>query len=335
MRESTFSFWEDADFNALRDEPLLPGEDAWHSGNVEKTYESWYIEAVLDKGYVLGVTFATKGLKKLPSPLEPQLKVDLVTPEGTRETLVQHFTKEDFRASEEYVSLEMGTNRFAGTFPEYRLQVTSSEVSLDLQFTAEVPGWKPGRGRVAYADKGKKFLQWVVPVPRASVAGNISVKGQKEEVSGLGYYHYLYTNFYLPEILSRTIWARVYTEDYTIIFADIVGRTLFSYEPVRPFMLAQNEVMKLSTGNMDLMTRGLQRDPQTGARYPREMVVKVAGEVPVEVRTKAKKMLWGRSVESSSRKPLLATVAVDAKVLLLTYPVSETAGQGVITSIVY
>lgn len=248
MRESTFSFWQDAEFNALADKPLTVEDDAYHPPREGETLqENWIFEVLTPDHLYLRVAFTLSNM-----PLSPQAYYNLVWWVGgeKNEESVEVKTQ-DLTASTERCQLKLGRSWVEYNGEKYYLHLEASGVAGDLEFFPLAAGWQPGIGRIAYGDQGLRCIYWQIPVPRATAQGEVNLGGKKYNVEGIGYHEHRRWNFPLPEALEGARLIRFYGEEYTLLAADFWGKLLYSHRHVPALYLAQGTEVKVSTPKVE------------------------------------------------------------------------------------
>ncbi|SMB97892.1 hypothetical protein SAMN00808754_2014 [Thermanaeromonas toyohensis ToBE] len=248
MRESTFSFWQDAEFNALIDKPLTVEDDAYHPPREGETLEeSWLFEILTPDHLYFRVAFTLSNMSSSP-PAYHKLAWWVG---GEKNTESIEVGPQDFTASTERCQLKIGPSRAEYTGNKYSLYLESTRVTGELEFFPLLAGWQPGIGRVAYGDQGLRYIYWQVPVPRASVQGEVSLEGKRYKIEGIGYHDHRRCNFPLPEALEGARIIRFYTDEYTLLAADFWGNLLYSRRHIQALYLAKGSEMKLSTSKVE------------------------------------------------------------------------------------
>lgn len=276
---------------------LTPEDDALHIEIGRKgMYEWWYFDARLESGHTVVVFFHASN----PNPGiagRAGVEIVFVRPNGER---TQRFVEHDrsrFQASRERPSVRVGSNSLEvdtsrGDLPVYEIRVDEGDVAIDLTYTAEVHGWKPGDGFSHFGDRG--YFAWVVPFPRARVAGTVRVGGERIEARGVGYHDHNWLSFQFPRIIDHWMWGRIYSETLTVCYAFIQCNAKMDGHTVKALMAARNEKVVLSTGEFDFTTEEFERDDRAGHVYPRSLRISSPGEIDVAM--KVRKVLEAESL---------------------------------------
>lgn len=262
VRESTFSFWQDAEFNALTDKPLTPEDDAYHPPQPGETLEeSWIFEVLSGQDIYLRTLFTVTTSSQL------QTKSHLywwVKGEKGQET--QDVSSTDFAAAADRCRIKIGPNEAEYLSGKYLVRFKSQQASGELEFKPEVPGWQPGIGRIAYGDLGLRYLAWQVPVPRATVKGEITIKNKTYALEGVGYHDHRRCNFPLKETLAGAYIGRLYSDQYTLLLADFWGNLLYSGKHILALYIAKGQEAYITTPHVDINIDNSQTLPRAEVR---------------------------------------------------------------------
>lgn len=312
MRESTFSFWEDTEFNALPDKPLRPADNAYQGRSGEE--ESWLWEASSSDGTYLNVLLAVSGEKG---------KSRLLLFQPGKEAVTREFTA-PITATPERLDVQVAGNRISQEGDHFRLVWQAEDLALDLEFQPTLPGWQPGHGRINYGEKGDQYLSWSVPVPRARVSGNVTAGGEKNTLTGTGYIDHRRYNFPLSRTLAGATLGRYYNGDYTLLWADFWGNLLYSGKHVTALYLARAGEILASTGNLEVQVFELRSKGELN--YPADLSLQ-AGVTPlVRLDIKETLALAPRMMTTLGTRGLYCSF--NGQLKLATQPEEEVAGQG-------
>ena len=262
--------------------PLRPEEDGVHREveNSKGYFELWYFDAHLEGGYlVVGFLHRANMID-----FRPAAEINIYTPSGEKLSANKYYKKSDVRTSEKKCDVWVGKNHAVGSYPEYRLHIAEGELEANLTFHSELPGWKPGKGMTYYGDKG--FFAWVVPVPRARVVGTIKIGGKVIPVKGTGYHDHNWGNADMKKIISHWYWGRLYTREFTLLYAYVVTNRIYGNVISRPLMLAHKDKIILSTGNMTLNENSFKFSSKANRKYPSHIDFSVPGKVAVTLDVK-------------------------------------------------
>lgn len=264
-----------------RDNALHPHDSRW-------AFEHWYFDARLDSGHTV-VAFLQKRRPEEPPGSKPVVELIVYYPDGTRRQVIRHYPKAAFRASTDHCEVGIGPNHaradLTGDLPVHHLHASEEDVVLDLTFTNETPSWMPGNGTTEYGEKD--FFGWVVPGPRAAVTGSITIDGEKREVTGRGYHDHNWGVGNMPRIIERWHWGRLYTDDFSLLYATVRTQARFNHHESRPLMLAHGSEIVLSTGEVELTEGPMVYHPEARRSYPEWIRLQVEDAVDLTLNVRS------------------------------------------------
>jgi len=249
--------------------PIMAKDDALHIDMKKKgTREWWYFDARLDNGYTVVGFFRAKHERTGKTGVE----ITIYKPDGEKIKNVIDYLHSDFKASKDTADVQIGKNYIKVDYsnkelPIYEIFIDEGEYGFHLKYTAKVYGWKPGNGYIEFG-KSNQF-GWVVALPRADVKGTIKVNNETVHVKGIGYHDHNWLNFNFAMIIDYWYWGRIYSENYTVIFAYIKCNKKMDNYPIQVLMLAKNESIILSTGEYELKEENFEFNDKVGNSYPK------------------------------------------------------------------
>lgn len=342
MRESTFSFWENPEFVLAQDSPYRMEDDAFHPTDDAYASETWFFEAFSEEGHLVQVTVATKDPLLVPCQMHPLVRLAVCLPGRAAYAVEEAMPTSQFEAATDRLSLRLGVGTVEAGEAGYRLDLKVRDVAVHLTFKPQVPPWVPGRGQVAYGDKGLKALRWVVPVPRAEVQGTVTVGRERAEIRGTGYHDHRWSNFYPPEVLTRACWGRIYFEGQTLVMADLVGTLLYSRKPIRPLFWARGNRVLASSDKAEILWLGHRREPSTKAKYPTSalLVIQANPQARVELGSLAVRLAGSlhpaaRGTDNSWRRPVGLSLFGEARITEAATPASTARGVAALELVVF
>ena len=248
---------------------ITPKDDALHIDMKKKgTREWWYFDARLDNGYTVVGFFRAKHERTGKTGVE----ITIYKPNGEKIQNVIDYSPSDLRASRDIPDVQIGNNYIKVDFsnkelPIYEIFLDEGEFGLHLKYTATVHGWKPGNGYIEFG-KSNQF-GWVIALPRADVEGTIKVNGEDIQVKGIGYHDHNWLNFNFALIINYWYWGRIYSENFTVIFAYIKCNKRMDNYPIQVLMIAKNENVILSTGEYEMFQDNFEYNDKAGNKYPK------------------------------------------------------------------
>jgi hypothetical protein len=223
---------------------LDSSEDGDHYEPKPNFFEWWYFDAVFADGACLVAIFHS-ALYNLADH-RPMVELRYYPPARPPVSAVERFDRSMYSAAPDHCEVRIGDCLAVDKGSHYWLSLRQGVLAAELTFWPLLPGWKAGTGHLLADPASEHYFDWVVPVAHACVEGVLDVAGQRRTVTGVGYHDHNWGNVYLPNAFSRWTWGRVLTDDWTLIFGDVVGRGVVPAH-VTPFLLAHGDTMLLST----------------------------------------------------------------------------------------
>ncbi|MCK4779257.1 MAG: hypothetical protein KAT57_03675 [Candidatus Lokiarchaeota archaeon] len=255
--------------------PIQAKDDALHINMKKKgTREWWYFDARLENGYTVVGFFRAKHERTGKTGVE----IMIYKPNGEKIQKVIDYDPSDFNASQDTADILIGQNYIKVDYsnkelPTYEIYLDEGEYGLHLKYKAVVHGWKPGKGYIEFG-KTNQF-GWVIALPRADVEGTIKVDNETIQVKGIGYHDHNWLNFNFAMIIDYWYWGRIYSDNFTVIFAYIKCNKRMDNYPIQVLMLAKNENVFLSTGEYELTQENFEYNNKAGNKYPKVLKFKV------------------------------------------------------------
>lgn len=234
--------------------------ESWEDGLRETprpgTFEWWYADMRLDDGTSLVIVFETKALTKTAKPLTPRLSLTLCTPDGQAREERQEFDPREFTASRDHCDVVLGPNHLRGDLRQYEIHVEAPHISGDFVLTGDLPASRVGTGIVDFGPEG--YLGWLVPVPRGQIVGTLTLDGATRTVTGVGYRDKNWGTLSFRHTLKEWYWARVHTDSYTAVYAELRALPTFRM-PRTPLLLlfeGRNRILACSDGGVLEVEKG-------------------------------------------------------------------------------
>ncbi|MHA1105212.1 MAG: lipocalin-like domain-containing protein [Promethearchaeota archaeon] len=229
--------------------------------------EWWYFDARLDNGYTVVAFFRAKHERSGKTGVE----ITIYKPNDEKIQNVYEYKRSDLKASHELADVQIGKNYINvdysnEKFPTYEVFLDEGEFGFHLKYTAEVPGWMPGKGYTKFGNIGE--FGWVVPLPKAKVEGTIKVHDESISVKGIGYHDHNWITLNMIKIVNYWHWGRIYSENFTIVYAYIKCNKKMDEYIIPVLMIAKNDDIILSTGEYELIEDEFQYDDKAKNNYP-------------------------------------------------------------------
>jgi hypothetical protein len=263
-----------------RIEPLKPVDDGLHMDmNRRGMFEWWYFDAHLDSGHTLVIFFHASN----PNPGlagKTGMEIVLLRPDGIRVQKFFPYKKSEFIATRDRPNVSIGCNTLRveqpdGELPIYEIDVEEKGLGCHLKYRAQVNGWKPGTGLSQFGDLG--YFGWVVPFARASVEGTITDGDRTIQVTGIGYHDHNWLNFPFQSIIRYWMWGRIYSENFTAVYACIQCNEKVNNHMIKVLMLADGKEVILSTGEFDFLKDDFEYNPEAKYQFPKKITINAPG----------------------------------------------------------
>jgi hypothetical protein len=243
------------------------------------TFEHWYFDARCDDGHILVGFLQTSEL----ITKRPGVELHVYRPDGTRLEIRKPYPKAACVASDERCDVRVGHN-YAYVTPDpetglhtHVVHLEEDGIRFDLTFRSTVQPWQPGVGRSRFGERD--FFAWIVGAPRAEVSGSVTIHGETLTVSGTGYHDHNWGIGFMPRIVARWYWGRIYAEDYTLVYATI-GLNAKRFGPdrwLKPMMVAKGSEVIASTGEVTMDVGPPVFDARADTSYPAHLGLTAPG----------------------------------------------------------
>lgn len=257
-----------------------PAENGAHAPAGRGHFEHWYFDARCDDGHILVGFLQTSEL----ITKRPGVELHVYRPDGTRLEIRKPYPKAACRASTERCDVRVGHN-FAHVVPDpdptglptHVVHLEEDGIRFDLSFRSTVEPWQPGVGRSRFGERD--FFAWIVAAPRAEVTGSVTIEGHTFDVHGTGYHDHNWGIGFMPRIVARWYWGRIYAEDYTLVYATIgLNAKRFGADRwLRPLMVARGSEVITSTGEVTMDVGPPVFDARADTSYPAHLGLSAPG----------------------------------------------------------
>ncbi|MCK4361785.1 MAG: hypothetical protein KAW13_00720 [Dehalococcoidia bacterium] len=260
-------------------ESMIPSQsdDAWHPIEDPNYIEWWYFDIMNIDGSLVRGQFYISGDVSRPRKVRTGVRASYVRPDGTELLIDEKLPYSSFTSSTEVCAVEIGKNFIRGDISHCELHIENGEKSLDLKLDAGIEGIK---SHACFGDE-TKCMYWVVPQPRGQARGTFRTRGETLDIKGLGYRDHNWLNFSPLDVIAYWDWGRVYDEEYTIIFADIVTSKKFDNARIKPLIIYDTGkllYMTSETNKWSLSKTDIKFDPVAQMELPQTHLVKLKDE---------------------------------------------------------
>ncbi|MFC1888903.1 hypothetical protein ACFL4G_04015 [Thermodesulfobacteriota bacterium] len=268
---------EPGDLNAGLD----ASEYFFHPREEECASESWFFMAHLNDDIVVFGFFGITNLGIGDRSADANVSVSMA---GGRSWFARSKVKSgEVSAATDVLDIKLGVNRFWGSFPEFRITFDEGKIGLDLTYTCELPGWKPGSGKVILDKDSEKFYSICVPATRAKVTGSVTLEGRSTDVSGYGYSDHGLVTVYPHVYSEHWLSLRSFDAEHTVNFLQFTTPEEYGHRQARWILVGDAGRILLATTDFELEPRDTVHDQRWGDSWPGTIAFKAADGARVSV----------------------------------------------------
>jgi hypothetical protein len=214
-------------------------EDGMRTQGGPGGYEWWYFDSHLGDGSSLVIVFFTKGLLNPGGKLAPFVTVDIGRPGRPSLHVEARVSPHAFSASRDRCDVRIGANTFRGDLHEYDIHFSHDDVTIDVKLTGQVPAWRPTSGHMYFGEHDEHFCAWLPAVPQGKVSADLSIRGKKEHLEGVGYHDHNWGDVSTMRLINHWYWGRAQAGDYSIVASYIFAEKAYGNTELPIFMLAK------------------------------------------------------------------------------------------------
>ena len=278
-----------------------PKDDGCHPDETPDFFEWWYFDALMDDES----SFVISWHRNAEGPA--YVRFTYHDPAGEKSHLQTSFPLERTHVSAETCDVRMADNYLRGEYPKWEMRFQHGDTGCDLMFRSVTQSVKsPPDGVSIFSERPRRYLGWLVPQPRAEVTGEVTVRGKRFPVHGLGYHDHNWGVGHVgrpaagQEVLEAVggglaglydfwYWGRLYLPRHTIVYS--AGRMAehLGYAPANILIALQGEKLTTMSFRLGHEERGMSVEPTTGADYPQELIIRpqhrlVNGQLTLKLR---------------------------------------------------
>jgi hypothetical protein len=279
-------------------------DDALHHQPFPEAFEWWYFDAIFDNGYSMVTSWHIGEVEGgTTGPGSGLVVFGIYDPNGKKTDTVTAFPASAVSASTKTCDVKMGDNRVHGEFPRYQIHFRSGDIGGDLLFENLTQGYRnPPDGVMYLSRKPIKYFAWVVAQPRARVAGKLILGGEEIPVNGVGYHDHNWGNVPLRELWGHWYWGRLFLPNHTLIYATLQASESLGSERLGSLIAFKGEKLLEQLSDIYSEPSDFQVDEETGAKYPRKLVIKVDGSrIKGEVIHRLRKLIESRRLPQAGK----------------------------------
>jgi len=168
--------------------------------------------------------------------------------DGTKINRIFQASPSEFSASSEQCDVRIGPNRFQGDLHTYEIHVEIDDVVADLTLRGTVPSWRPETGYFLFGEHSEYHFAWLPSVPQGDVEAAITIAGNRQQVTGVGYHDHNWGNFLMAKLMNNWYWGRGAVGNYTLEIFSLIAMRVTS---------SSNRCMRRESGNYCVSVRPL------------------------------------------------------------------------------
>lgn len=226
--------------------------------------ENWFFFAQQDQGacFYATLTITNIGL----GTFDGYLNLAFDPPEGAPTILHREYGRKALKASDKTYDVKIGNNRAWGEPPEYHLKIDEGNFKADLTFTAQMPSYRRGDGKVVI--RGKKEYAYGINAPRAHATGSIVAGGKRYAIDGRGYHDHGWQTIKMTDFSNKGYFLRFWHDDLTFIFQDFYLKENYGGGKLQLGLVGQGDRVIAESDHYTFdMTRG-KKDKASGYDIP-------------------------------------------------------------------
>lgn len=198
------------------------------------------------------------------------ISLTVILPDAKRIFVKKIFDEEDFHVSTEKCSVRAGGSSFEGRYPDYTLHIEDEKATLTLRIHDQVPGWRPGNGRVYFGAEREKFYDFVMANTRATARGTLKLAGVKDviPIDGMFYSDHCYVNLLPTEQALNWYSLRAFGERISVNYIEFVTPQKYGSRRVPWLVVADDREILYATLDVEQTLARHRIDRETKYEYP-------------------------------------------------------------------
>jgi len=237
-------------------------------------WQWWFHDAIFTNGYCMGMEFFPQ-----QSQSKAIMWLNVCDPDGKMTSVGGTFPPSAIVASTETLDVKVGDSHMYGKFPRYNVHFRHGDTEADLVYECMTQAvFEPPDGVYIGREQSPAtpIYMGFTMRPRCKVTGKLILAGKEIPVEGQGYADHQWTNFGIDKFPNHNwCWGKIYLPKHTIIWWDTHLSEIFGYQRVKWLWALKEEKLfeYLRHADMYVETSNFAVEPETGATYPRKIVL--------------------------------------------------------------
>lgn len=252
---------EDYEYWGVKPNRVEPWEDGMRTKPEDKSFEWWYLDASMDDGSSVVLTFMTKDAMNFGTELKPWVSLEWTDQSGQTTTYRVDVSATAFEAATDHCKVKIGQCTLEGDLKHYEVHFDNAQIQADFTFDNLLPSWRPAAGANLFGDH---YFAWLPSVPAARVNATIELDGQTSTLTGTGYHDHNWGNESMLKLMHHWYWGRAAVGDYQVISTETTAEKAFGYQKLPVMMIADHgELVSGDESNMTVEDSDTIIDPTT------------------------------------------------------------------------
>jgi hypothetical protein len=257
----------------LSSDRIAPFEDGARTDGGPGSYEWWYVDATLDDGTVVVVTFFTKPMLAPQLPLMPFVNLEITRPGQPTRLVEIRSDAAAYASSIDTCDVRIGANSLRGDLHRYNLHIEHEDVILDLRLTGQVPAWRPATGHFYFGPDDDGLFAWLPSVPQGAVEATLTEHGETSVQMGIGYHDHNWGDTVMASLMHHWYWGRAQAGPYSIIASTLYAEQEYGGTRLPIFLLARDgQIIADDASAVTLSLHDIAVDEHTGMPFAARIV---------------------------------------------------------------
>lgn len=240
---------EDYERLGVKSDEVEVWEDGMRTKTNERSFEWWYLDASLEDGSNVVLTFMTKDPMNFNTKLKPWVSLEITDTEGQTVSYREDVSADEFSAATDHCDVRIGTNTLSGDLKHYKVHFEKDDLVADFTFENKLKAWRPASGQNIF---GEHYFAWLPSLPAVRVTATITKAGETVELVGTGYHDHNWGDESMMKLMHHWYWGRAVVGDYQLISTETTAEKKYGYAKLPVMMIADHG--KLISGDETNMT---------------------------------------------------------------------------------